>query len=213
MRRRRCSPQGVEQDLHDDGQSVGEQDSPRDAAAQAAIRDFIQAVDYDAERARPVRRRRRKPASPRTSSSTWPSARAAGFRPATRRVALAKLVDTLPNLKLRGLLSYDGGAQHINGFAARKDRALNGLEANVARVRSDEGGRAEHRDLQRRRHGHLQRPAPDARLHRRAGRQLRLHGHAVPRHRQRGRRPGLQGFRAVADRADDGAQQPLSRTG
>ena len=46
-------------------------------------------------------------------------------------VALAKLVDTLPNLKLRGLLSYDGGAQHVTGFAARKHRALNGLEANV----------------------------------------------------------------------------------
>ena len=46
-------------------------------------------------------------------------------------LALAKLVDKLPNLKLRGLLSYDGGAQHINGFAARKDRALNGLAENV----------------------------------------------------------------------------------
>jgi D-serine deaminase-like pyridoxal phosphate-dependent protein len=46
-------------------------------------------------------------------------------------VALAKLVDKLPNLKLRGLLSYDGGAQHINGFAARKDRALNGLAENA----------------------------------------------------------------------------------
>jgi D-serine deaminase-like pyridoxal phosphate-dependent protein len=46
-------------------------------------------------------------------------------------VALAKLIDTLPNLRLRGLLSYDGGAQHITGFAARKERALKGLEANV----------------------------------------------------------------------------------
>jgi D-serine deaminase-like pyridoxal phosphate-dependent protein len=46
-------------------------------------------------------------------------------------VALAKLIDTLPNLKLRGLLSYDGGAQHVNGFAARKERALKGLEGNV----------------------------------------------------------------------------------
>jgi 3-hydroxy-D-aspartate aldolase len=46
-------------------------------------------------------------------------------------IELAKLVDTLPNLRLRGLLSYDGGAQHVNGFAARKERALNGLEGNV----------------------------------------------------------------------------------
>ena len=36
-------------------------------------------------------------------------------------VALAKLVDKLPNLKLRGCCRYDGGAQHITGFAARKD--------------------------------------------------------------------------------------------
>ena len=47
---------------------------------------------------------------------------------------LAKLVDTLPGLKLRGMLSYDGGAQHINGFAARKERALANIEATPARV-------------------------------------------------------------------------------
>jgi 3-hydroxy-D-aspartate aldolase len=46
-------------------------------------------------------------------------------------IALAKLVDTLPNLRLLGLLSYDGGAQHINGFAARKERVIRELEANV----------------------------------------------------------------------------------
>jgi D-serine deaminase-like pyridoxal phosphate-dependent protein len=46
-------------------------------------------------------------------------------------VQLAKLVDTLPGLKLRGLLSYDGGAQHISGFAARKERALANIEANA----------------------------------------------------------------------------------
>lgn len=44
---------------------------------------------------------------------------------------LARLVDSLPNLNLRGLLSYDGGAQHVKGFAARKTRALDGLAANV----------------------------------------------------------------------------------
>ncbi len=55
-----------------------------------------------------------------------------GIPPGDDAVALAKLVDTLPNLKLRGLLSYDGGAQHVDGFAARKERALKGLEANVA---------------------------------------------------------------------------------
>jgi D-serine deaminase-like pyridoxal phosphate-dependent protein len=54
-----------------------------------------------------------------------------GIPPGDGAVALAKLIDTLPNLRLRGLLSYDGGAQHVNGFAARKARALQGLEENV----------------------------------------------------------------------------------
>jgi D-serine deaminase-like pyridoxal phosphate-dependent protein len=54
-----------------------------------------------------------------------------GVPPGDGAVALAKLVDTLPNLRLRGLLSYDGGAQHVNGFSARKTRALDGLAENV----------------------------------------------------------------------------------
>jgi D-serine deaminase-like pyridoxal phosphate-dependent protein len=54
-----------------------------------------------------------------------------GIPPGEGAVALAKLVDSLPNLRLRGLLSYDGGAQHVNGFAARKARALDGLADNV----------------------------------------------------------------------------------
>lgn len=46
-------------------------------------------------------------------------------------LALATLVDRLPNLTLRGMLSYDGGAQHVNTFAARKARALTNIEENV----------------------------------------------------------------------------------
>jgi D-serine deaminase-like pyridoxal phosphate-dependent protein len=46
-------------------------------------------------------------------------------------IALAELVSTLPNLRLRGMLSYDGGAQHITGFATRRSAALANLEANV----------------------------------------------------------------------------------
>jgi D-serine deaminase-like pyridoxal phosphate-dependent protein len=46
-------------------------------------------------------------------------------------LALAKLVDTLPNLKLRGLLSYDGGTQHAIGFQARKERMLRNIEENA----------------------------------------------------------------------------------
>jgi len=54
-----------------------------------------------------------------------------GIPPDDGAVALAKLVDTLPNLKLRGLLSYDGGAQHITGFSTRKAKTLENIAANV----------------------------------------------------------------------------------
>ena len=47
-------------------------------------------------------------------------------------LALAQLVEKLPNLKLRGMLSYDGGVQHAKGFAARKERALKTIEPNAA---------------------------------------------------------------------------------
>jgi D-serine deaminase-like pyridoxal phosphate-dependent protein len=46
-------------------------------------------------------------------------------------VALAQLVDTLPNLELRGMLSYDGGVQHAKGFASRKERALKTIAPNA----------------------------------------------------------------------------------
>lgn len=46
-------------------------------------------------------------------------------------LALAQLVDTLPNLKLRGLISYDGGVQHVKGFKDRRERALLNYEPSV----------------------------------------------------------------------------------
>jgi 3-hydroxy-D-aspartate aldolase len=52
--------------------------------------------------------------------------------PAESALALAQVVDKLPNLKLRGMLSYDGGVQHAKGFAARKERALKTIEPNAA---------------------------------------------------------------------------------
>ena len=54
-----------------------------------------------------------------------------GVPPGDEALALARLVDTLPHLTLRGLLSYDGGAQHISGFAERKSRTLANIEPNV----------------------------------------------------------------------------------
>ena len=48
-----------------------------------------------------------------------------GMPAGDQAVALAQLVDKLPNLKLRGVISYDGGAQHIKGFKNRLDQTLN----------------------------------------------------------------------------------------
>lgn len=39
-------------------------------------------------------------------------------------VAIGQLVDSLKNLKLRGIISYDGSAQHIKGFKNRLDQTL-----------------------------------------------------------------------------------------
>jgi D-serine deaminase-like pyridoxal phosphate-dependent protein len=54
-----------------------------------------------------------------------------GIPPGEDAIKLAQLVDKQPNLKLRGMLSYDGGAQHIAGFAARKERTLTNIEENA----------------------------------------------------------------------------------
>jgi D-serine deaminase-like pyridoxal phosphate-dependent protein len=46
-------------------------------------------------------------------------------------LAVAQLVDKLPNLKLRGIISYDGGAQHIKGFKNRLDTTMKRFEPSV----------------------------------------------------------------------------------
>lgn len=47
-------------------------------------------------------------------------------------LALAQLVDTLPHLTLRGLICYDGSAQHIKGFTHRRDQTLKRFEPSLA---------------------------------------------------------------------------------
>ena len=54
-----------------------------------------------------------------------------GVPPGEPALALAKLVDSLPNLTLRGLISYDGGVQHVKGFAQRKEQALERYQPSV----------------------------------------------------------------------------------
>jgi 3-hydroxy-D-aspartate aldolase len=48
-----------------------------------------------------------------------------------RALALAQLVDKLPNLKLRGMISYDGSAQHIKGFRKRSEDTLKRYEPSL----------------------------------------------------------------------------------
>ena len=54
-----------------------------------------------------------------------------GVPPGEPALALAKLVDSLPNLALRGLVSYDGGAQHLKGFAHRQQQTLERFQPSV----------------------------------------------------------------------------------
>ena len=58
-----------------------------------------------------------------------PGGHRTGITAGAPALELAQLVDTLPGLRLRGLLCYDGGAQHVTGFADRRRRALGSLEA------------------------------------------------------------------------------------
>jgi len=48
-----------------------------------------------------------------------------------RALALAQLVDRLPHLSLRGLISYDGMAQHITGYETRTRDTLARFEPSV----------------------------------------------------------------------------------
>jgi D-serine deaminase-like pyridoxal phosphate-dependent protein len=58
-----------------------------------------------------------------------PGGNRTGITPGQPALALAQLVDQLPGLTLRGLLCYDGGSQHVKGFAARRDQTLGRLVA------------------------------------------------------------------------------------
>jgi D-serine deaminase-like pyridoxal phosphate-dependent protein len=108
--------------------------SPRKVRRAMALRkknrQFIQAVD-DEQNARDLSAAAREAGVTADVVIDVAVGTRSGIPPGEGAVALAKLVDSLPNLRLRGLLSYDGGAQHVNGFAARKKRALEGLEENV----------------------------------------------------------------------------------
>ena len=55
-----------------------------------------------------------------------------GVLPGEKALALATMIDKMPNLKLRGILAYDGGVQHVTGFTKRRQEALKNFEPVVA---------------------------------------------------------------------------------
>ena len=58
-----------------------------------------------------------------------PGGHRTGITPGDPALALARLVDRLPGLRLRGLLCYDGGSQHVHGFGKRREQTLGRLAA------------------------------------------------------------------------------------
>jgi D-serine deaminase-like pyridoxal phosphate-dependent protein len=91
---------------------------------------FIQAVDFD-QNARDLNDAARAAGLVADVVVDVAVGTRSGVPPGEDALSLAQLVDKLPNLKLRGLLSYDGGAQHITGFQTRKERTLRNIEQNA----------------------------------------------------------------------------------
>ena len=101
---------------------------------------FIQAVDFD-QNARDLNDAAKEAGIVADVVIDVAVGTRSGIPAGDEALALAQLVDKLPNLKLRGLLSYDGGAQHVIGFEARKQRALSNIEENArTRERMQQSG-------------------------------------------------------------------------
>lgn len=56
-----------------------------------------------------------------------PGGHRTGITPGEPALELARLVDGLPGLNLRGILCYDGGSQHVKGFETRRTQTLERL--------------------------------------------------------------------------------------
>ena len=91
---------------------------------------FVQAVDYD-QNARDLNDAAKEAGVIADVVIDVAVGTRSGIPPGEDAIKLAHLVDKQPNLKLRGMLSYDGGVQHVAGFAARKERALAAIEENA----------------------------------------------------------------------------------
>jgi len=95
-----------------------------------ANRNFVQAVDYEPN-ARELNDAAKEAGVVADVVIDVAVGTRSGIPAGPQAVALAQLVDKLPNLKLRGIISYDGGAQHIKGFSTRLERTLQNFEPSV----------------------------------------------------------------------------------
>ena len=86
-------------------------------------REFIQAVDY-AQNARDLSDAAKAAGITADVVVDVAVGTRSGVPAGDQALELAQLVDKLPNLKFRGMLAYDGGAQHIKGYKARHDQSL-----------------------------------------------------------------------------------------
>jgi D-serine deaminase-like pyridoxal phosphate-dependent protein len=86
-------------------------------------RDFIQAVDL-AENARDLSDAAKAAGITADVVVDVAVGTRSGVPAGDKALELAQMVDKLPNLKFRGMLAYDGGAQHIKGYQARHDQSL-----------------------------------------------------------------------------------------
>src|SRR5205809_5077412 len=95
----------------------------RAMAIRKVNRQFIQAVDY-AQNALDLNDAAREAGISADVVIDVAVGTRSGVPAGDQALALARLVDKLPSLKLRGVISYDGGAQHIKGFKNRLDQTL-----------------------------------------------------------------------------------------
>ncbi len=95
-----------------------------------ANRSFIQAVDYP-QNARDLSDAAKEAGVVADVVVDVAVGTRTGVPAGEQALRLAQLVAELPNLKLRGLISYDGGAQHIKGFKNRLEQSLKNYEPSV----------------------------------------------------------------------------------
>jgi D-serine deaminase-like pyridoxal phosphate-dependent protein len=93
-------------------------------------RQFIQAVDYP-QNARDLNDAAKEAGIVADVVVDVAIGTRSGVPAGDQAIALAELVDKLPNLKLRGIISYDGGAQHIKGFRTRLEQTLKRFEPSL----------------------------------------------------------------------------------